>query len=59
MYGKTPFRDRAIETLKTVEPESTMSTDGEPRGRGLFPKLEKKDGKERKSEPVLKKATML
>ena len=29
MYGKTPFRDRAIETLKTVEPESTMSTDGE------------------------------
>ena len=29
MYGKTPFRDRAINTLKIVEPESTMSANGE------------------------------
>lgn len=32
MYGKTPFRDRAVNTLKIVEPESTMSTDGESGG---------------------------
>lgn len=49
MYGKTPFRDRAINTLKIVEPESTMSTDGEPRGRGLFPKLREKR-RQRKEE---------
>ena len=42
MYKRTPFRDRDIDAMKIKEPESTMSTDGEPGGKGLFPKLRAK-----------------
>jgi len=41
MYKRTPFRDRDIDAMKSKEPESTMSTDGEP-GGGLFPKAKKR-----------------
>lgn len=41
MYKRTPFRDRDIDAMKRKEPESTMSTDGEP-GGGLFPKAKKR-----------------
>lgn len=58
MYGKTPFRDRAINTLKIVEPESTMSTDGENGGgkkkrksvRGATSRVEGKTAR-RSNEP--------
>jgi hypothetical protein len=58
MYGKTPFRDRAINTLKIVEPESTMSTNGENGGgpkkrksvRGVTSRVEGKTTR-RSNEP--------
>tara|TARA_R100000734_G_C3236196_1_gene42406 strand:+ start:130 stop:594 length:465 start_codon:yes stop_codon:yes gene_type:complete len=55
MYKRTPFRDRAIDAMKSKEPESTMSTDGEDGVRPLFPKLAKKR-KEKKAKREERKA---
>jgi len=48
MYKRTPFRDRDIDAMKRKEPESTMSTDGEP-GGGLFPKAKKRRQEKREN----------
>ena len=58
MYKRTPFRDRAIDMMKSKEPQSTMSTDGENGGgpkkrksvRGLTTKVEGKTTR-RSNEP--------
>lgn len=57
MYKRTPFRDRAIDAMKSMEPESTMSTDGESGGGGLFPKLREKRQQRRAARGLNKKGT--
>ena len=54
MYKRTPFRDRAVDAMKSMEPESTMSTDGENGDGGLFPKLSERR-QQRKEERGIRK----